>query len=37
VYVLGREVFVVVGAGYPSAEIYANEVTAIFLRGLAEA
>jgi AcrR family transcriptional regulator len=34
VYVLGREVFPVIGAGFPSADIYANEVTAIFLNGL---
>lgn len=37
VYVLGREVFPVIGAGFPSAEIYATEVTAIFLKGLATA
>src|SRR5229473_1279189 len=35
VYVLGREVFPVIGAGFPSAERYAKEVTNIFLRGLA--
>ena len=35
VYVLGREVFVPIGAGFPSAEIYAKEVTKIFLNGLA--
>ncbi len=35
VYVLGREVFPAIGAGFPSAEIYASEVTNIFLRGLA--
>src|SRR6266852_7260317 len=37
VYVLGREVFPVIGAGFPSAENYATEVTAIFLNGLANA
>ncbi len=37
VYVLGREVFPVIGAGFPSAERYAKEVTAIFLNGLATA
>jgi TetR/AcrR family transcriptional regulator len=36
VYVLGREVFVVIGAGFPSGEAYAQEVVAIFLNGLAE-
>jgi TetR/AcrR family transcriptional regulator len=35
VYVLGREVFVSIGAGFPSADVYATEVTAIFLNGLA--
>src|SRR5712691_2612224 len=35
VYVLGREVFPAIGAGFPSAENYASEVTRIFLRGLA--
>jgi TetR/AcrR family transcriptional regulator len=35
VYVLGREVFPAIGAGFPSAEAYATEVTGIFLRGLA--
>ena len=35
VYVLGREVFPVIGAGFPSAESYAREVTAIFLQALA--
>ena len=35
VYVLGREVFPAIGAGFPSAETYASEVTNIFLRGLA--
>jgi TetR/AcrR family transcriptional regulator len=34
VYVLGREVFPAIGAGFPSAEAYAAEVTAIFLNGL---
>jgi TetR/AcrR family transcriptional regulator len=34
VYVLGREVFVVVGAGFPSGEVYTQEVIAIFLDGL---
>jgi len=37
VYVLGREVFPVIGAGFPNAETYAAEVTNIFLRGLASA
>ena len=37
VYVLGREVFPVIGAGFPSADRYATEVTAIFLNGLANA
>src|SRR5882672_7144659 len=37
VYVLGREVFPVIGAGFPSAETYASEVTRIFLNGLATA
>jgi TetR/AcrR family transcriptional regulator len=37
VYVLGREVFPVIGAGFPSAENYASEVTRIFLNGLAAA
>jgi len=35
VYVLGREVFPAIGAGFPSAENYASEVTRIFLKGLA--
>jgi AcrR family transcriptional regulator len=35
VYVLGREVFPVIGAGFPSAENYATEVTTLFLNGLA--
>jgi TetR/AcrR family transcriptional regulator len=35
VYVLGREVFPAIGAGFPNAEAYATEVTNIFLRGLA--
>jgi AcrR family transcriptional regulator len=37
VYLLGREVFVVVGAGFPSADVYGQEVTAIFLSGLRSA
>jgi len=37
VYVLGREVFPVIGAGFPSADRYATEVTSIFLNGLANA
>ncbi len=37
VYVLGREVFPVIGAGFPSAENYGAEVTRIFLNGLATA
>ncbi|MCA1644577.1 MAG: TetR/AcrR family transcriptional regulator [Chloroflexi bacterium] len=35
VYVLGREVFPAIGTGFPSAESYASEVTALFLNGLA--
>src|SRR5438105_7828549 len=35
VYVLGREVFTPIGAGFPAPDIYAQEVTAIFLNGLA--
>ncbi|MDQ6671643.1 MAG: TetR/AcrR family transcriptional regulator [Chloroflexota bacterium] len=34
VYVLGHEVFTVIGDGFPSAERYGQEVTAIFLNGL---
>ena len=34
VYVLGREVFPAIGAGFPPAETYSQEVTAIFLTGL---
>src|SRR5258708_15944118 len=34
VYVLGREVFPAIGAGFPSGASYATEVTNIFLRGL---
>src|SRR5579859_333734 len=34
VYLLGREVFAVIGAGFPRAELYGQEVTAIFLNGL---
>jgi AcrR family transcriptional regulator len=37
VYVLGREVFVAIGAGFPKAEVYGEEVTAIFLHGLSAA
>jgi len=37
VYVLGREVFPVIGAGFPAADVYAKEVTGIFLNGLANA
>src|SRR5438105_388368 len=35
VYVLGRDVFTPIGAGFPAPDIYAQEVTAIFLNGLA--
>jgi TetR/AcrR family transcriptional regulator len=35
VYPLGREIFPGVGAGFPSAEAYGEQVTAIFLNGLA--
>jgi AcrR family transcriptional regulator len=35
VYILGREVFVDIGAGFPSPDSYAREVTSIFLNGLA--
>jgi TetR/AcrR family transcriptional regulator len=34
VYVLGREVFIAIGAGFPKADVYGQEVTAIFLHGL---
>jgi AcrR family transcriptional regulator len=34
VYVLGREVFAAIGAGFPKAEVYGQEVTALFLHGL---
>jgi TetR/AcrR family transcriptional regulator len=34
VYVLGREVFPVVGAGFPNVDEYGKEVTEIFLHGL---
>lgn len=34
VYVLGREVFPAIGSGFPPAETYSQEVTAIFLTGL---
>jgi len=34
VYVIGREVFPAIGAGFPKAELYGQEVTAIFLNGL---
>ena len=35
VYALGREIFPVVGAGFPPADEYGKQVTAIFLGGLA--
>ncbi len=35
VYVLGREIFPGVAAGFPSAEAYGAQVTSIFLNGLA--
>jgi TetR/AcrR family transcriptional regulator len=35
VYAIGREVFPVIGAGFPPADEYASEVTRIFLGGLA--
>jgi len=34
VYVLGREIFPVIGSGFPRAELYGEEVTTIFLNGL---
>ena len=34
VYVLGREILPAVGAGFPEAEQYGQQVTAIFLNGL---
>ncbi len=34
VYALGRELFPQVGAGFPPAETYGHQVTAIFLNGL---
>jgi AcrR family transcriptional regulator len=34
VYALGREIFPVVGAGFPPAADYGKQVTAIFLHGL---
>jgi TetR/AcrR family transcriptional regulator len=34
VYLLGREVIVAVGAGFPDASVYGDEVSAIFLNGL---
>jgi TetR/AcrR family transcriptional regulator len=34
VYVIGREVFPAIGSGFPKAELYGQEVTAIFLNGL---
>ena len=37
VYVLGREVFPAIGAGFPQAERYGQAVTAIFLGGLSAA
>ena len=35
VYVLGRELFPAIGAGFPGPDVYGREVTAIFLSGLA--
>jgi AcrR family transcriptional regulator len=35
VYLLGREVVVAVGAGFPAPAVYGAEITAIFLNGLA--
>jgi TetR/AcrR family transcriptional regulator len=35
VYALGRELFPAVGAGFPAGAEYGNQVTAIFLHGLA--
>jgi AcrR family transcriptional regulator len=37
VYVLGREILPTVGAGFPEAEQYGQQVTAIFLNGLSAA
>ncbi len=37
VYAVGREIFPGVGAGFPDAEHYGQEVTALFLHGLAAA
>jgi AcrR family transcriptional regulator len=37
VYALGREIFPTIGAGFPPAEAYGTQVTAIFLNGLATA
>lgn len=37
VYVLGRELFPEIGAGFPVGERYASEVTTIFLNGLVTA
>jgi AcrR family transcriptional regulator len=37
VYVLGREVFVAIGSGFPGPDLYAAQVTGIFLNGLAPA
>lgn len=37
VYVIGREVFVAIGAGFPRAELYGQEITGIFLNGLSTA
>jgi TetR/AcrR family transcriptional regulator len=34
VYILGREVFVVLGEGFPQGDLYAREVVSIFLDGL---
>ena len=37
VYILGREVFPIVGEGFPESSVYADEVTSIFLHGLGAA
>jgi TetR/AcrR family transcriptional regulator len=37
VYALGREVFPVIGAGFPTADEYGKEVVQIFLKGLSTA
>ena len=37
VYALGRQIFPGVAAGFPGAEAYGEQVTRIFLNGLAAA